>query len=60
MTVAASAGSTTNEIRKASMRDQSLDMPIRRSSAARASASDHTVRCLKRTRDSALRDRCVA
>src|SRR6185437_7356688 len=36
MTVAASAGSTTNEIRNASIRDQSVDIPIRRSSAARA------------------------
>ncbi len=41
------------------MRAQSVDCPIRRSSAARASASDQTVRFLNRTRDSTLRWRCL-
>ena len=42
------------------MRDQSVDWPIRRSKVARASASDQTLRFVKRTRDSTVRWRCEA
>jgi len=40
--------------------EETLAAPIRRSIAARASASDHTVRRAKRTRASACFCRCAA